>query len=99
MGSLYLKRKANKMLKRLIIFLIRKKLRLKKLEPFRFSNHKSETDRYFFSSTTLMKVVSHWSGIEIRPSSVSLNWLLDRDCKIEKDTSSSLKFIIEALST
>lgn len=67
------------MLKRLIIFLIRKRLKLKKYEPFRFVNQKSNA-RYFFNDDAVMK---DWHGY-VAKSSVSLNWLLDDECQIEK---------------
>lgn len=72
----------NNLFKRLIIFLIRKRLELRKHEAFRFANQKSDTDFYYFTDTILCKVVD--SDFEmIIPSSVSLNWLLDDDCQIE----------------
>ena len=72
------------MLKELIIFLIRWYLGLKKRECFRFNNQKSKTDVYFFSSTSLMKIVFKKDEVDIHKSNVSLNWLLDERCKIHK---------------
>ena len=70
------------MIKRFVIFLIRSRLGLKNKERFRFLNQKSKEDYYFFYKNTLMKYESekYW----YRPASVSLNWLLDDDCKIKK---------------
>lgn len=65
------------MLKRIVIFLIRKRLGLKKHEYFMFVNQKSN-DLYYFTDTNVMKC--GWWGS--RPSSVSLNWLLDDECEI-----------------
>lgn len=62
---------------RLIIFLVRKRLGLKRYEYFRFTNQKSNA-RYYFTETNVMK---DWCGV-IEPSSVSLNWLLDKKCKV-----------------
>lgn len=83
------------MLRRLIIFLIRKKLGLKKRECFRFTNQKTR-DIYQFNDTHLMKLVpdeNHYrcdlyslrlkSPARIEKSSVGLNWLLDDECEIE----------------
>ena len=67
-------------MKRLIIFLVRKKLGLKKFEKFQFTNQKSLDDVYFFSNDCIMKD----TGISIIRSNVSLNWLLDDRCEIEK---------------
>ena len=64
-------------MKRLIIFLIRVKLGLKKYEPFQFSNQKTDAV-YFFSSDTIYKS----NKDVLTPSGVSLNWLLDADCKL-----------------
>lgn len=71
----------------LIIFLIRMKLGLKKYEMFRFTNQRSKYDQYYFTKYKLMKLEydDHLGTyVETRYSSVSLNWLLDSDCKIEK---------------
>ena len=65
--------------KRLVIFLIRKRFGLKKNEKFRFINQKSNA-MYYFNSDRVMKL---WQG-HIEPSRVSLNWLLDDECKIVK---------------
>ena len=66
-------------MKRFIIFLIRKRLGLKKNELFRFSNQ-LEQSVYYFTDTTLMKIKYGY----VDKSGVSLNWLLDDECKIEK---------------
>lgn len=65
--------------KRLIIFLIRKRLGLKKYEHFQFDNQKSDAT-YFFSDICVMKDI----GKALEKSRVSLNWLLDDNCKITK---------------
>lgn len=70
------------MRRRLIIFLIRKRLRLRKYQRFRFENQKSPTDCYFFTGDNLMKVSA---GGYMRGASVSLNWLLDPECNITRD--------------
>lgn len=67
------------MRRRMIIFLVRRRLGLKKKEHFRFINQKSNAI-YYFTSTDIMK--ADWSGT--RPSSVSLHWLLNDECVIEK---------------
>ena len=66
-------------MRRLIIFLIRKRLGLKKYEDFRFVNQKSDAV-YYFSEIGVMK---RWRG-QTMLSSVSVNWLLDKDCEIER---------------
>lgn len=68
------------MMKRLIIFLIRKRLGLKKYQEFKFTNQKSDVT-YYFKSNVLMK--HYVKELKAMPSDVSLNWLLDDDCKIE----------------
>lgn len=65
-------------MKKIILFLIRKRLGLKKFECFRFSNQKSNAF-YYFTDSACMK---YWKGVTEK-SHVSLNWLLDDDCKIE----------------
>lgn len=65
---------------RLIIFLIRKKLGLKKYEHFKFTNQKDKKNYYYFTETSIIKDVRGYRTL----STVSLNWLLDNDCSIEK---------------
>lgn len=67
-------------MQRLIIFLIRMKLRVRKLQQFKFENQKSKTDTYYFTATKLLKI----EGCSVRESSVSMNWLLNDKCKIIK---------------
>lgn len=67
-------------MRRLIIFLIRKNLGLKKYENFQFVGQKSNAV-YYFTETNIMK---RWHG-QTTLSSVSLNWLLDKDCEITKE--------------
>jgi hypothetical protein len=68
---------------RLILFLIQCKLGLKPYERFRFTNQKSNAI-YYFSNTRLWKDSNHISYRLVEESGVSLNWLLNPDCKIEK---------------
>ena len=67
------------MLKRLIFFIIRKRLGLKRYELFQFAEQKSNA-MYYFTKDALMK---KWRRTTEK-SGVSLNWLLDDDCKIKK---------------
>lgn len=66
------------MLNKLIIFLIRWKLHLKKGQSFQFSNQKTGAI-YWFTDVHLMKMdeTGHY-----KESGVSLNWLLSPKCKI-----------------
>ena len=64
-------------MRRLIIFLIRKRLGLKKYENFQFAEQKTDA-MYYFTEINIMK---HHNGYT-RPSSVSMNWLLDKDCEV-----------------
>ena len=66
---------------RLILFLIRKKLHLKKYQRFRFNNQKSRYDSYYFTSSNILKIDEKKGIID---SNVSLNWLLNDDCIIHK---------------
>ena len=70
-------------MKRLIIFLVRKKLGLKKGEHFRFTNQFSSYNTYYFTDDAVMKHLGHWTGEDVK-SNVSLNWLLDDECEIVK---------------
>lgn len=66
-------------MKRLIIFLIRRRLGLKLYQGFQFDNQKS-TAVYYFTPKGIMKA---YEG-EVRLSSVSLNWLLCDKCRINR---------------
>jgi hypothetical protein len=66
-------------MRRFVIFLIRKKLRLKKYENFKFVGQKSDAV-YYFTESNVMK---RWRGHTML-SGVSINWLLDNDCVIER---------------
>lgn len=72
-------------MKRLIIFLIRRRLGLKLGEEFQFVNQKSDKDTYYFDRDGLNKI--EFAGRyewEFKPSNVSLNWLLNDECEIIK---------------
>jgi hypothetical protein len=71
------------MLNRLIYFLVRKKLGVKKGEHFQFAGQKGNTT-YYFKDAYLVKVKHRDEGDIERPSNVSLNWLLDDRCVILK---------------
>lgn len=64
---------------KIILFFLRKRLGVKAYEGFRFANQKKDAV-YYFTSQGLMKMTKYG----IRPSNVSLNWLLNEDCKIVK---------------
>lgn len=66
-------------MKRLIIFLIRKRLGLKKYQNFQFVGQKGNAF-YYFTNVNIMK---QYKGY-INPSDVSLNWLLNDECEIRK---------------
>lgn len=66
-------------MRKLVIFLIRKKLGLKKYEKFRFAGQKTDAV-YYFTEGNIMKL---WRN-QTMLSGVSVNWLLDNDCKIER---------------
>lgn len=67
------------MRRKIVIFLIRKKLGLKKYEKFRFVNQKTDAV-YYFTDDNVMKL---WRN-QTMLSGVSVNWLLDNDCAIER---------------
>lgn len=67
-------------MKKLIIFLIRRRLGLKKYQVFQFVNQKSNAV-YYFTDDAIMK---NWRGYTEK-SGVSINWLLDDECEIKKE--------------
>lgn len=72
-------------IKMLVMFLIRIKLGLKKYEKFQFTNQKSDYDKYYFNEICLMKIeYDKHANSTVREASVSLNWLLNDECKIKK---------------
>ena len=69
-------------MRKLIIFLIRKRLGLKKYEHFKFANQaQNNSNVYYFADEKLVKITH---GVWYEPSGCSLNWLLDSECKIIK---------------
>lgn len=73
----------KELIKIIIIFLIRKRLGLKKDQPFRFDNQKSKIEYYWFSDTMILKM--NEDGI-VEYSHVALNWLLNDNCKVHPVT-------------
>lgn len=73
------------MLQVFILFLIQKKLGVKKFEQFQYTNQ-TETDIwYYIGRSRIIKVYLDDEGnTREAHSNVSLNWLLDDRCKIIK---------------
>lgn len=69
----------NAIISKLIIFLIRKKLKLGKYDIFKFTNQKQE-GLYMFDNNRLVKYEPLQDFVY---SKVSLNWLLDDECKVK----------------
>lgn len=85
------------MTRRIIIFLIRKRLGLRTYECFRFKNQLSNKVVYCFGKTELKKIKGYspdmdWSiprlkfkeRIRVYTSDCALSWLLSEHCEIEK---------------
>lgn len=71
------------MIERLIVFLIRHRLRLKKYQQFRFKNQKTE-NVYYFTEYRLIKIPEDKRTVSrAEKSLVSLNWLLSDECEVE----------------
>lgn len=69
----------NDFIKRIIIFLVRKRLKIGKYIPFQFINQKNKDVYYIFTNDVLLK----YSQIGMSMSQCSLNWLLSNECDIE----------------
>lgn len=67
------------MINRIILYLICRKLGIRKFQEFRFANQKTNAT-YWFTHDGISK---HWNG-ETTLSHVSLNWLLNPECEIVK---------------
>ena len=65
---------------RLILFLVRLKLGVKKDEYFRFANQRKNAT-YCINDTGVWKFW-YYKGLKKKPSNVSLNWLLNKECEI-----------------
>ena len=71
------------MIKRLIVFLIRYRLGLKKGQRFRFKNQKTD-NVYYFTADKLIKIPEDKRTVSrAEKSLVSLNWLLSDECEVE----------------
>lgn len=68
-------------MQKFLIFLVRKKLGLKKNEPFMFANQKSKIEYYYFTDTQLMK--RRWDGYHI-PSNIKFNYMVSGECEVQK---------------
>lgn len=66
-------------MKRIIWYLIRRKLGVKKYQQFIFTNQLSENTSYMISSDKIFKV----QGNRLKHSDVSINWLLSDECEIK----------------
>ena len=86
-------------MKHLIIFLVRRRLGLKKNEGFQFTNQKSDNEYYMFTDKCIVKIIAHKKTGRLSScvSNVSLNWLLNDGCEIRKvyfdDSSLEIKSI------
>lgn len=67
------------MIKKIVLFLVRRRLKLKKYEPFQFVNQKNSAVYYF----TEEGIIKAWHGF-VEKSGVSLNWMLDDECEIRR---------------
>lgn len=65
-------------MKRLIVFLIRTRLGLKKHECFQFATQKTNV-LYYFTDEGLLEIAYG----NVRQSDITLNRLLDKNCKIK----------------
>lgn len=71
------------MIERLIVFLIRRRLRLKKYQRFRFKNQKTD-NVYYFTADKLIKIPEDKRTVSrAEKSLVSLNWLVSDECEVE----------------
>ena len=71
------------MIKRLIVCLIRRRLKLKKYQRFRFANQKTE-NVYYFTADRLIKIPEDKRTVSrAKKSLVSLNWLVSDECEVE----------------
>lgn len=71
------------LIRRFILFLVRRQLGVKKYTYFRFVGQKSDAV-YYFTPSDILKRENVFGKIRIRQSSVSLNWLLNPNCEIEE---------------
>lgn len=72
-------------MKKIIVFLIRKKLGIKKNEPFKFRNQNSNSIVYAFVDNNLLKLQTRKDGSYFfcKLSSVNLNFLLSDKCYVK----------------
>ena len=67
---------------KIILFLLRMKLGVKKNERFQFDNQKNKADYYYVSGNRLHKIMYREGNVSEKRANVSLNWLLDPECQI-----------------
>ena len=64
---------------KLIIFMIRKKLGLKRKQKFKFLNQKNPCESYLFTDDCLVKLSP--KGTYLREAKINLNFLLSEEAK------------------
>ena len=74
-------------IKRLIVYLIRKRFGLKLYERFQFENQNNKDVWYYFGDASLVKLVPNkkCGSYVVTLSGVSLNWLLNDECRLRKE--------------
>lgn len=77
-------------MKRLILFLIRRKLHITLYKPFKFDNQKSDNNFYYITNDAVMKY--NYLSCMTTESNVSLNWLLNKNCKILTGKEAGFKY-------
>ena len=71
-------------MRRLILFLIRRKLGLKKYQKFQFAGQKDKNSFYYICDDAIYKETYKDGGYSIgKYSDVSVNWILSDECKNE----------------
>ena len=76
-------------MKKIIWFLIRRKLGVKKYQQFIFTNQLSENTSYMIGSDKIFKV----QGNRLKHSDVSINWILSDECEIKVVQQNGVLFI------
>lgn len=71
-------------MRKFILFLIRRKLGLRKYQHFQYANQKSNAE-YFFGDQCIVKMwKDKYDTIKCEYSHVSVNWILSDECEIIK---------------
>lgn len=69
------------LMNRLILFLIRRKLGVKKYQSFQFNNQVVKNEKYYIDSMSIKKITYFKDHVNVKNSNLKVNFLLSKEAK------------------